>query len=255
MKEFTDRVPTADGAMETFVCHPEQGGPFAAVVLYMDVWGIREELFDIARRIATVGYCVAVPDLYYRQGRVRHEFRDADGRMISLHALPEADRARVTAPLAQLSDTMVVADTGSLIRFLDDRAPVRPGAMGSVGYCMGGRHVVSVAAAYPDRFRASAGLHPTSLISDRPDSPHTRLDRLRGELYCGFAETDAYAPLSMIQELDGMLAGLPVGYQREIHAGAVHGYALPDRDIHHKAGANRDWELIFAMYRRQLGPV
>ena len=112
-----------------------------------------------------------------------------------------------------------------------------------------------MAAAYPDRFRASAGLHPTSLISDRPDSPHTRLDRLRGELYCGFAETDAYAPLSMIHELDGMLAGQSVGYRREIHAGAVHGYALPDRDIYHKAGANRDWELIFAMYRRQLGPV
>ncbi len=253
MKERIVDVPTADGRMETFLTHPEQDGPFAAVVVYMDVWGIREELYDIARRIATVGYCVAVPDLYYRQGRVRNAYRDANGRMISLHALPAAEQAQVTAPLANLTDTMVVADTGSLIRFLDTNAPVRPGPMGSVGYCMGGRHVVSVAAAYPDRFRASAGLHPTSLISDRPDSPHPHLGKLRGELYCGFAETDPYAPLSMIHELDGMLAGLPVAYQREIHAGAVHGYALPDRDIHHKAGANRDWELIFAMYRRQLG--
>lgn len=255
MKERIVDVPTADGQMETFMTHPEQGGPFAAVVLYMDVWGIREELFDIARRIGTVGYCAVVPDLYYRQGRVRHAFHNSQGRMISLHALPEADRAKVTAPLAKLSDTMVVADTGALVRYLDNEAPVRPGPIGSVGYCMGGRHVVSVAAAFPDRFRASAGLHPTSLISDRPDSPHLHVEKLRGELYCGFAETDAYAPLPMIQELDGLLAGKSVGYQREIHAGAVHGYALPDRDIHHKAGANRDWELIFAMYRRQLGPV
>jgi carboxymethylenebutenolidase len=255
LKERIVNVATAGGRMETFITHPEQGGPFAAVVLFMDVWGIREELYDIARRIATVGYCAVVPDFYYRQGRVRHEFRDANNRMISLHTLPEADRAKVTAPLAKLSDTMVVADTGALIRYLDAEAPVRPGPMGSVGYCMGGRHVVSVAAAFPERFRASAGLHPTSLISDRVDSPHRHLDRLRGELYCGFAETDAYAPLSMIQELDGLLAGCPVGYHREIHAGAVHGYALPDRDIYHKTGANRDWELIFAMYRRQLGPV
>lgn len=255
MQECIVNVPTADGQMETFITHPEQDGPFAAVVLYMDVWGIREELFDIARRIATVGYCAAVPDFYYRQGRVRHAFHDAHGRMISLHSLPEADRNKVTAPLTKLSDTMVVADTGSLIRYLDAEAPVRSGPMGSVGYCMGGRHVVSVAAAFPDRFRASAGLHPTSLISDRPDSPHLRLNKLRGELYCGFAETDPYAPLSMIQELDGMLTGQSVGYRREIHQGAVHGYALPDRDIHHKPGANRDWELIFAMYRRQLGPV
>ena len=255
MEERIVQVPTADGRMETFITHPEQGGPFAAVVLFMDVWGIREELCDIARRIGTVGYCAVVPDFYYRQGRVRHEFRDANNRMISLHALPEADRQKVTAPLAKLSDTMVVADTGALIGYLDADAPVRPGAMGSVGYCMGGRHVVSVAAAYRDRFRASAGLHPTSLISDRPDSPHLHPDRLRGELYCGFAETDAYAPPSMIRELSSLFSTCSVGYSHEIHAGAVHGYALPDRDIHHKSGANRDWELIFAMYRRQLGPI
>jgi carboxymethylenebutenolidase len=255
MREKIVNIATPDGAMETFITHPQQDEPFAAVVLYMDVWGIREELYDIARRIATVGYYCAVPDFYYRQGRVRHEFRDADGKMISLATLPEADRQRVTAPLANLSDTMVVSDTGALLRFLDAGEPVRPGAMGSVGYCMGGRHVMSVAAAYPDRFRASAGLHPTTLISDRPDSPHRLASQLRGEFYCGFAEKDHYAPPSMIEELDRIMAACPVGYHREFHLGAVHGYALPDRDIHHKAAANRDWELIFAMYRRQLGPL
>ena len=86
MKERIVAVPTADGQMETFITHPEQDGPFPAVVLFMDVWGIREELYDIARRIGTVGYCAVVPDFYYRQGRVRHEFRDANHRMISLHA-------------------------------------------------------------------------------------------------------------------------------------------------------------------------
>ena len=90
-----------------------------AVVLYMDVWGIREELYDIARRIATVGYYCVVRDFYYRQGRVRHEFRDSNNRMIALAALPEADRKRVGAPPTKLSDSMVVADTGALPRFLD----------------------------------------------------------------------------------------------------------------------------------------
>ncbi len=255
MKERIVNVPTADGQMETFITHPEQDAPFAAIVLYMDVWGIREELHDIARRIATVGYYCAVPDFYYRQGRVRHAFRDDNNRMISLAKLPEVERKTVSGSGAKLSDTMVVADTGSLLRFLDAGEPVKSGAMGSIGYCMGGRHVMSVAAAWPDRFRASSGLHPTSLISDRPDSPHKVADRLRGEFYCGFAETDPYAPLSMIEELGALLRDCPVRYHHEIHAGAVHGYALPDRDIHHKAGANRDWELIFAMYRRQLGPL
>ncbi len=255
MRERIVNVTTSDGQMETFITHPEQDSPFAAIVLYMDVWGIREELYDIARRIATVGYCCIVPDFYYRQGRVRHAFHDGNNRMISLAKLSVSDRETVTASGAKLSDTMVVADTGALLRFLDGESVVKPGAMGSIGYCMGGRHVMSVAAAYPNRFVASAGLHPTSLISDRPDSPHKFADRLRGEFYCGFAETDHYAPLPMIQELGELLRGCPVRYHHEIHGGAVHGYALPDRDIHHKSGANRDWELIFAMYRRQLGPA
>ena len=252
-------IATAAGRMETFVTHPERAGPFHAVVLYMDVWGIREELYDIARRIGTVGYYVMVPDLYYRQGRIRNEFRDGNGRMISLHSLSQADQDKVVAPLAGLTNSMVVADTKALIAHIalasKTGGPVKAGAMGSVGYCMGGRHVVSVAAAFPDHFRASAGLHPTSLISERPDSPHTETGKLRGELYCGFAETDPYAPLSMITELDGLLAGGPVTYRREIHTGAVHGYALPDRDIYNKAAANRDWEIIFDMYRRQIPPA
>ena len=69
MHERTVAIPTQAGQMETFIIYPEQGGPFPAVVIYMDFWGVREELFDIARKVGTVGYYSVVPDLYYRQGR------------------------------------------------------------------------------------------------------------------------------------------------------------------------------------------
>src|SRR5215472_4950155 len=72
MHERVVAIPTPDGQMESFITHPEEDGPIPAVVLYMDFWGVREELFDIARRVGTVGYYCMVPDLYYRQGRVRH---------------------------------------------------------------------------------------------------------------------------------------------------------------------------------------
>ena len=134
MHEKTVNVPTADGSMETFVVHPEEGGPFAPVVVYMDVWGLREELCDIARKIAVVGYYVMLPDLYYRQGRVRHQWRDAQGRMISLHNLDPERQAKVRAPLQQLSDAMVVwqgavpvrrATMGGRRRYISRRLPVR----------------------------------------------------------------------------------------------------------------------------------
>ena len=56
MHEKIIEIPTADGRMETFITHPEADGPFAPVLIYMDVWGVREELYDIARRVGTVGH-------------------------------------------------------------------------------------------------------------------------------------------------------------------------------------------------------
>lgn len=254
MKERIVEVPTPSGRMETFVTHPEQDGPFPAVIIYMDIWGVREELFEIARRVGTVGYYCMVPDFYYREGRVRHEFRDGENRMISLHSLDEERRQRVIAPGRRLSNQMVVDDTGAILEFLRRGEPVRPGGVGAIGYCMGGRHVLCVAGHYPEQIRASASLHGTSLISDAADSPHRLAKQVRGELYGGFAETDPYAPLSMVKELDELLRGCPVGYRHEIHRGARHGYALPNRDIFHPQAAARDWELIFAMFHRQIPP-
>jgi carboxymethylenebutenolidase len=119
---------------------------------------------------------------------------------------------------------------------------------------MGGRHVLQAAARYPSRFKATASLHGTTIISDQPDSPHLSVKNMQGEVYCGFAETDQYAPLSMVDEWNELMKASSAKYRYEIHRGAEHGYALPDRDLHDKRAAERDWELIFAMFRRQLGP-
>ena len=74
-------IPTANGRMDAFVIHPDEGGPFPAVVVLMDIWGLREELYDVARKIAVVGYHVTLPNFWYRRGKVRYEFRDEKGRM------------------------------------------------------------------------------------------------------------------------------------------------------------------------------
>lgn len=256
MQERMLSIPTASGAMETFVTHPDEGGPFAPVILFMDVWGLREELFDVARRIATVGYYVAVPDQYYRLGRVRHQWRDANGRMISLKLLDDARQREVLDPLQRTSDQMVIDATRDLLAYLDANEPIRKGGpVGSVGYCMGGRHIMRVAAAFPGRFRASAGLHSSDVVTDSPDSPHLDVRRAAGELYMGHAEHDHYSTPERMAAIAKSLEGANVRYIPQFHPGADHGYALPDRDVHHKTAANRDWEVIFAMFRRQLGPL
>jgi carboxymethylenebutenolidase len=62
-------IQTANGSMNTFVVFPEEDGPHPVVFFYMDAPGKREELHDMARRLASVGYFVVLPNLYYRRSR------------------------------------------------------------------------------------------------------------------------------------------------------------------------------------------
>jgi carboxymethylenebutenolidase len=246
-------IPTADGRMDAFVTHPEAGGPFPAVIVLMDIWGLREELFDIARKIATVGYHCTVPNFWYRRGKVRFEFRDEQGRMRSLNVIPKSVQDEMHANMVHLTDAMAMADIGSVLKFLDSE-PAHRGAKGTIGYCLGGRLSLSAAAEFPDTFRASVSLHGTSMVSDAPDSPHRFVGKMGGEIYCGFGERDRFTPPPVRETLDRLMKdNAGVRYRGNVHAGADHGYALPDRDVFDKAAANRDWEYIFAMYRRQLG--
>lgn len=252
MKERIVNLPADSANLPVFITHPEQGGPFPAVVLYMDFWGVREELYDLARRIATVGYYCVVPDFYYRQGTIRTAYRDANGRMISVHLLSEEQWLEALAPMHKLTDEMVMQDTAVLLEFLKTGEPVREGPMGCLGYCQGGRHVVLAGARFPGRFRAMASMHPTSLVTDSANSPHLLMPQLRGEIYFGLAELDRHSPPAMIGALREALAGCEVAHHIEVHRGADHGYALPDRDIHDKRAALRDWEMIFSMFRRRI---
>lgn len=253
MRERELEIPTADGRMDAFVTHPEEGGPFPAVIVLMDIWGLREELFDIARKIAAAGYHVTVPNFWYRRGKVRYERRDANGRMLSLDKVPKSLRDEMLGNMSHVADAMAVADIGAVLKFLEGE-PVRKGPKGTIGYCLGGRLSLAAAAAYPDQFRASASLHGTMLVNDQPDSPHRQVERMRGEIYCGFAEHDHYAPPATRESLASLFKNRgDVVYRFNVHAGAHHGYALPDRDIFDKPAANRDWEAIFAMFKRQLG--
>jgi carboxymethylenebutenolidase len=252
MIEQMAQIGTKAGPMDAFVTHPEEGGPFPAIVIYMDIWGLREELFDIARRIATVGYHCTVPNFYYRQGKVRFEQRDARGRMVSFQLLPAPERERMMVQRRSLTDEMVIEDTGALLDFLHTQ-PVRRGPKGAIGYCMGGRHALCVAASYPDDFRATACLHGTLLVNDSALSPHRLAERYRGEIYCGFGELDAHSSPETAAALARAFEGhTNFSYRAIVHPGADHGYPLPDRDVFDKRAAERDWEIIFAMFRRCL---
>jgi carboxymethylenebutenolidase len=234
-------VETPDGRMNTFVVHPEEGGPFPPVLFYMDAPGKREELHDMARRLASVGYWVALPNLYYRKTR---EF---------VMEMSDAGMKRMFAMMQHLTNGMIGSDTGALLRLADVDPAVRPGPVGVVGYCMSGPFAVSAAAHYPERIAAAASIYGARLVTDEPDSAHRLAAKAQGELYFACAETDRWATKEQIAELDQALGAAGVPYRIEWYPGAEHGFAFPERrGVYHKPSAERHWERLFALFARRL---
>ena len=245
MIEQTLDIATKDGAMETFIVRPDRG-THPPVLFLMDAPGIREELRDMARRLATVGYSVLLPNLYYRAGRDTKYGPD-----VLVHGSPEHQRMRAVRTKMTIPPTM--QDVGAMIAYLDTRAEMKPGPIGAHGYCMSGPCALAAAARYPDRVAAAASFYGTWLVSDAVESPHLTLGKGRAELYIACAEIDELAPLAMVEELRALFKKAGSPGELEVYPGVHHGFAFPQRKVYDKPAAERHWERLIALYRRKLG--
>lgn len=237
-------IPTADGAVTTFIVHPDRGGPHPVILFYMDAPAIREELRDMARRLATSGYYVVLPNLYYRSG------------VMELGPLPrdanDPARQRMMDLMASLTIPMIMRDTKALIDFVDADEAASKGPMGAVGYCMSGQFAINAAAHFPDRIAAAASIYGVRLVTDQGDSPHLAARKAKAELYFGCAEIDHWAPLEMVETLTQALAAAEVDAEVELYPKVEHGFAFPQRPAYDKAAAERHWQRLLALFRRRL---
>ncbi len=223
--------------MNTFITHPQAEGAYPVVVFLMDAPGKREELHDMARRIATVGYYVMLPNLYYRTAR---EF-----------VMGPDKREEMFGHMNSLSNAMVCEDIQTLFDHASTDSAAGEGVAGCVGYCMSGPFAFAAAAAFPDKIAASASLHGVRLFSDADDSPHLDAHKIKGEMYFGCAEVDEWAPPEMVEGLDKYLSETGIRYQVEWYPDTHHGFVFPLRDgMYHKPAAERHWEQLFALFRR-----
>jgi carboxymethylenebutenolidase len=244
MIEATMDIHTADGHMDTCICHPERGGPSPAVCVLMDAHGIREELRDMARRLATVGYDVLLPNLYYRAGR-----DTIFGPDVSVEGSPEHTRMR--AIRVTMTIPPVMRDIAGMLACVDRQDAVTPGPVGCHGYCMSGPYALAAAACYPDRI-AAASFDGTWLVSEAEEIPHRSWSHVKSELSMACAEHDALAPLPMVEELRDVFTQAGVAGEIELYPGVHHGFAFPQRWCDDKPAAERHWERFLALYRRRL---
>jgi carboxymethylenebutenolidase len=233
-------VTTAEGVMTTFVYHPTHDGPHPVVLYLMDAPGIREALKDMAMRLASAGYYVMLPYLFYRGGPYR-EFGASDEDM---HARREL--------MATVSPTGIVGDARSLLQVAGDDPAADASRVGAVGFCMSGGLTLAVAKAMPERVTAAASIHGAWLVREGDDSPHRDLDRLRAEVYLAWCDDDPTAPVEDLDTLRSALADAGVAHTVDFLTDAVHGFAPPGSERYDRAASELHWERVHSLLRRNL---
>lgn len=241
-------LATGEGTMKTFVFHPEVrpdtepsgSGPYPLVMYLMDAPSIRPALKEMASRLATAGYYVMLPFLFYRGSEYR-EFGADDADMHQRFEL-----------MKTVSPTGILADAAALLAHAESDPAADTTRFGAVGFCMSGGLTLAVAKAYPNRMVAAASIHAAWPVRDTPDSPHRGLESATAEVYLGWPDNDQTAPEDMRPVLTGALDTAGLKWTMDTYSDAVHGYAPPGGPRYNRAASEQHWERVHDLMLRNL---
>jgi carboxymethylenebutenolidase len=242
MPRTSVEIRTHDGICRSSVFRPAGLGPWPGVIMYMDAPGIRPALFDMGERLASHGYVVLLPDLFYRAGPyepivAKSYFSDPTRRQAWFaRYMPTANR------------TNVRDDTAAFLDFLGRQPYVVQPKIGTTGYCMGGGHSLIAAGTYPDRVAAAASYHGGNLATADADSPHLLAPRMKAKVYVAGAVEDATFPDDMKARLESALRAASVDHRVETYEEARHGWVPADTAAHDPKGAERHWQTLVALF-------
>jgi carboxymethylenebutenolidase len=237
-------VPTPDGTCSATLHTPADDGSHPAVVLHADAAGVRETFALMADRLAGLGYAVLLPDGYYRT-----PFAPFD--VATVFTVPE-ERQRLNALIASVTTELAVRDMGAYLDFLTGRPEVSGTAVGTTGYCMGGKLSLLAAAHYPERVAAAASFHGGNLAAaEDAESPSRLADRIRATVYVAAAENDKAFPADQYERLETALSDAGVRHTLVTYP-AEHGFAVSDNPTYDEEADQRHWEALAGLYAQNL---
>jgi carboxymethylenebutenolidase len=244
------QVQTPSGVCDAVLVHPQGQGHWPAVILFVDAFGLRPAMRDMAKRLAADGYTVLVPNPYYRSTK-------APGIDPGFDFTNPADRAKLEALRAPITSDSVMQDATAYVKFLDSQMSVdKKAKIGVVGYCMGGPMTMQAAAANPARIGAGASFHGGGLVTDKPDSPHLLVPKIKAQYYFGIAANDDQRQPDAKTKLDEAFHAAKLAAKIEVYEGTLHGWCVKDmplqagKPIYDQVQAERAWNELVVLYKR-----
>ena len=252
----TVELPTRDGACRTSILTPESGtGPWPGVIFCIDGGGPRHTLDEMAQRIANGGYVVAEPDLFHRVGSVFDLLpegmpKTAKSLVGMFGNTAFREKFRSTFYASATNEENLRADIGAVLSHFKTLPSVRPGAVGTTGYCMGGNISLRLAGLFGSQVGVATSFHGGGLATPAPDSPHLGASAITATFYAGCAVDDPTCTDEMKATLAAALTQAKVEHTIETYPGAKHGFAVHDTPAFNAEAAERHYAVLERLFAK-----
>jgi carboxymethylenebutenolidase len=224
-------IDTPGGPMPAQLARPDTGGPFPAVIVVQEAFGLNAHIEAVATRIAGEGYVTLAPDLFHRGG---------PGRTARYDDLPTA-----LTLMGELTDEGIGEDVGAAVAFLETQPSVRADRIGITGFCMGGRVTYLAACALPGKIKAAVPFYGGGIPIDRTAT-------LQAPVLAFFGEDDAFIPLDQVRALEAEAKRLGKSVDVVVYPNAPHGFFCEERDSYRPEAAADSWKRLIAFFAKHL---
>ncbi len=220
-----EKAATA-GPLQGYMARPEGAGPWPAVMVIQEWWGLDQQTRSIADRIAGLGYLAFAPDLYH-------------GELAEL-----GDSARATT-LVQKYAANAPQELASAFDSLR-QDPDCNGKIASVGFCFGGRMSLALGLSRP--LNAICMFYGGGM-----QQLFDQLGRLKSPVLGLFGDKDQSIPVGTVEQFDKLLDGLGAEHEIVIYPNSGHAF-FRDRDPHtYRPEAAKDsWERLSRFFVKHL---
>ena len=238
-------IKTPDGTADAYFVHPAKGR-HPGVLVWPDIFGLRPAFRQMGKRLAESGYSVLVVNPFYRKQKAptapeHPDFNDP------------ATRTALMGLMGSLTAETTPSDAKAFIGFLDAQPAVdKRRKMGTTGYCMGGPLTMRTAAALPHRIGAGASFHGGSLVTDKPDSPHLLVPKMKAHYLFAIAENDDQKQPEAKTALRDAFAKAKLPAEIEVYVGSKHGWCPPDSQVYDHDLAEKAWARLLVLFKSSL---
>lgn len=247
MRRLDVQIPAPDGHSNATLHVPDGNGPWPGVLVFPDAGGARETFRQMGDRLTGMGYVALIPDIYYRAG----QWAPFD---VATLFTDKQERARLSGLTSVLTNDRIIADAGAYSDFLLARPEVTGSAIGTTGYCLGGRISLIAAGGLGRKIAAAASFHGGRLaVTGDPSSPHQSADRITATVYVAGAKDDDSFTAEQAELLESALTDAAVDHTLEFYP-ARHGFAVPDNPTYDTEADARHWEALRQFYQAHLQP-